>query len=275
MQVLGHHVLGLIRVGSLDLDLHVEPSGPQDRRVDQVLAVGGADDDHVLQGLDPVELGEQLRDDRRLDVGGDPRAAGAEDGVHLVEEDDDGKPLLALLLGALEDLADLPFRLADVLVQQLRPLHVQEVAASVLAARALAHLVREGLGHGLRDERLAASRGSVEQDALGRLQLVLVEELGIEEGQLDRIADRLDLTLETTDVLVGDVGDLLEDELLHLFLRAGARSPRRSARRRGPGRRREPSCRAASRRDRRRAPRRPGSPRWLGRSPSLSLTFTT
>ena len=40
--------------------------------------------------LHAVDLGEQLRHDRRLDVGGDARAAGAEQALHLVEEDDDG-----------------------------------------------------------------------------------------------------------------------------------------------------------------------------------------
>ena len=229
VQVLRHDVLGLLGGRPLDLDLHVEPAGPQDRGVDQVLAVGRADHDHVLQGLDAVELGEQLRDDRRLDVRADAGAARAEDRVHLVEEHDHGEAFLAALLRALEDLADLPLGLADVLVQQLGALHVQEVAAGVLPARALPHLVGEGLGDGLRDQRLAAAGRSVEQDALRRLELVLLEQLRVQERQLDRVADRFDLPLEPADVLVGDVGDLLEDELLDLFLReelrrhAGAR----------------------------------------------------
>src|SRR5215469_8298330 len=49
----GHHVLGedlpsRLGVRTLDLDLDVEPAWPQDRRVDHVLAVGGADHDDVL-----------------------------------------------------------------------------------------------------------------------------------------------------------------------------------------------------------------------------------
>ena len=35
--------------------------GPQDRGVDEILAVGRADHDHVLQRLDAVDLGEELR----------------------------------------------------------------------------------------------------------------------------------------------------------------------------------------------------------------------
>ena len=46
-----------------------------------------------------------------------------------------------------------------------------------------------------------------------------MEQLRVQERQLDGVADRLDLPLEAADVLVRHVGDLLEDELLDLFLR--------------------------------------------------------
>ena len=76
--------------------------------------------------------------------------------------------------------------------------------------------LRERVRDGLRDQRLAAARRSVEQDALRRLQLVLEEQLRVEVRQLDRVLDRLDLVVEPTDVVVGDVGDLFEHELLDL-----------------------------------------------------------
>src|SRR3981189_1733483 len=76
---------GMAAVGAVDLDLHVEPAGAQDGRVDEVLAVGGADDDDVLEALDAVDLGQELGHDGGLDVGRDAGAAGAEEGVHLVE----------------------------------------------------------------------------------------------------------------------------------------------------------------------------------------------
>src|SRR5258705_3913114 len=97
-EVLGEDVGGGAAVGALDLDLHVEPAGAEDGRVDEVLAVGGADDDDVLQPVDAVDLGEELGDDGGLDVGGDAGAAGAEEGVHFVEEDDDGDVLGGLFL---------------------------------------------------------------------------------------------------------------------------------------------------------------------------------
>ena len=50
---------------------------------------------------------------------------------------------------------------------------------------------------------------------------MLDEQVGVQERQLDGVLDRLDLRSQPTDVGVGDVGDLLEDELLDL----GARQP--------------------------------------------------
>ena len=57
---------------------------------------------------------------------------------------------------------------------------------------------------------------AVEQDALGRRQAVLGEQLLVEERQLDGVGDLLDLVVEAADVAVGDVGHLLEQEVLDL-----------------------------------------------------------
>src|SRR3546814_16805585 len=65
---------------------------------------------------------------------GDAGAARAEERVHLVEEDDDWHVLGSLLLGLDEDLADLPLGLADVLVEELGALDVEEEALDLLAA---------------------------------------------------------------------------------------------------------------------------------------------
>ena len=80
------------------------------------------------QALHAVDLGEQLRDDGVLHVRADAGAAGAEEGFHLVEEDDDGGALAGLLPGTLEDEADVPLGLADVLVEEFGALDVEEVA---------------------------------------------------------------------------------------------------------------------------------------------------
>ena len=274
-EVLAEDVAGGLGVGPLDLDLHVEAAGPQDRRVDHVLAVGGADDEDVLEALDAVDLAEQLRDDGVLDVGGDPRAAGAEQRVHLVEEHDDRGALAGLLPGPLEDQPDVPLGLADVLVEQLGALDVEEVALALLAGLGR-HLLGQRVRDRLGDQRLAAAGRAVEQHALGRLELVLHEQVGVQVGQLDGVADRLDLADQPADVVVVDVGDLLEDQLLDLGLRdplvdvagAGVEQQRVAGA--------ERLVLAAARRAGRRAPRR----RWRctrARSPSASssLSITT
>src|SRR4051794_11814935 len=217
-EVLREDVFRGFRVGTLDLDLHVEPTRPQDRGVDHVLAVGRADHDDVLEPLDAIDLRQQLRDDRVLDVGGHTRTAGAEDRVHLVEEDDDRRAFTRLLPSALEDQTDVSLGLADVLVEQLRALDVEEVGAPLALAR-LGDLLGERVGDRLGDQRLAAARRAIEQDALRRLQLVLEEQVLVQERQLDRVADLLDLVAQATDVEVADVRNLFEDELLDLALR--------------------------------------------------------
>src|SRR6266536_4631584 len=174
----GGHVLvedidGGALVGALDLDVHIEAAGAQDGGVDEVLPVRGPDDDDVLDRLDAVELGEELGDDGGLHVGGDAGAAGADERVHLVEEDDDGHVLGGLLAGLDEDLADLALGLADVLVEQLGALDGEEEALDLLAAF-LGDAGGEVVGDGLGDHGLAAAGRAIEQHALRRREVVLL-----------------------------------------------------------------------------------------------------
>ena len=67
-QILAEDLPRGFRVRPLDLDLHVQPTWPQDRRVDHVLSVRGSDDDHIVQALDTVDLAQQLRHDGVLHV---------------------------------------------------------------------------------------------------------------------------------------------------------------------------------------------------------------
>src|SRR5262245_38453357 len=200
-QVLEEDLLRALPIRAVHLDLQVEAARAQHRRIDQILAVRRADHDHVAQRLDAVDLGEELRDDRGLHVRRDARAAHAEQRVHLVEEDDDGNALVGLLARVLEHLADLVLRLADVLVQELRTLHVQEVALHLGPAQ-LSDALGEAAGHRLADHGLAAARRAVEQDALRRRQVVLLERVGVQVRQLDRVAQYRDLAAGAAAVLV-------------------------------------------------------------------------
>src|SRR5262249_37006600 len=216
-EVLGEDVSGGAAVGPLDLDLHVEAAGAEDGRVDEVLAIRGPDDDDVLEALDAVDLGEELGDDGGLDVGGDAGAARPEQRVHLVEEDDDGDVLGGLFLGLDEDLADLALGLADVLVEELGALDVEEEALDLLAAL-FGDLLGEVVGDGLGDHGLAAAGRAVEQHALGRGELVLLVVVRVQIRQLDGILDGLDLLAEAADVVVADVGHFLEREIFDFAL---------------------------------------------------------
>ncbi len=51
-----------------DLNVYLEAPGPEERLVDHVLAVGHADDEHVVELINTVHLGEQLVDDRVADA---------------------------------------------------------------------------------------------------------------------------------------------------------------------------------------------------------------
>ena len=212
-EVPGEDLLGSGRIGPVDADLHVQAPGTQDGGIDHVLAVGRPDDDDVAQGLHAVDLCQDLGHDHGLDVGGDAGATGAEEGLHLVEEDDHRPVLGGGLAGLVEDGADLALGLADELAQQLRTLDVEERRRASLDAGGAGRIGQRG-GHGLGDEGLTAAWRAVEQQPLGGAQAVGVEQLGVGEGQLEGIADLLDLGSQAADIRPGDVGCLGHDQLL-------------------------------------------------------------
>ncbi len=77
-------------VGHGQLDVTIEPTGPQHRRVDPVREVRRGDDDDPVTRHGPVEEREPSVDDR-----GEPDlvvsvAAARADAVHLVDEQDEG-----------------------------------------------------------------------------------------------------------------------------------------------------------------------------------------
>ena len=163
--------------------------------VHQLREVGRADDDHLTALDEPVHEGEELGHHALLDVADDLRALRGE-GVDLVEEDDAGRVLPRLL----EDGAQPGFALPVVLVDDLGPVHVDEVGL---------HLERGGAG----DEGLAGARWSDQQHPPRRLDAERREERGAAERQLDHLADEGDLAVEPADVLVGDPGCLALGEL--------------------------------------------------------------
>ena len=81
-----------LEVGRGHEDLAVEAAGAQQRGVELVEQVGGADHHHVVGGAEAVELHEQLVE-RLVLLARDVLAASGADGVQLVDEDDRGRLL--------------------------------------------------------------------------------------------------------------------------------------------------------------------------------------
>jgi hypothetical protein len=167
-------------------DAPVEAPGPEQSRVEHVRAVGGGDEDDPLVRLEAVHLHEQLVE--RLLALVVPAAqaspAVAADGVDLVDEDDAGGVLLALL----EEVPDAARAHAHE--------HLDEVGAGD------GEEGHSGLaGHGPGEERLPRARRAHEQDALGDAAAQLGELLRVlEEGD-----DLLELVLGLVDA--GHVGE--------------------------------------------------------------------
>ena len=175
-------------VGNPDHDLAVEAAGPAKRFVERLGAVGRCDDHRVLPRLDTVEQGQQLGDEPLLGFTGD-LAALRRDRVDLVDEDDRGRGLRRLL----EQLAQPPLALAISRAHDLGSGDVEELG-------------RAFVGDGARQQRLAGSGRTMEQDALGRVDSEALEELWVAKGKLDHFAQRVDRVAHSAEVIIGNVG---------------------------------------------------------------------
>ena len=97
-----------LHVGTVDDDAPVEPAGTEQRRVEDVGTVGGGNEDDAFVRFEAVHFDEQLIE-RLLALVVAAAQAGAAmtaDRIDLVDEDDAGRVLLALL----EQIADARWR---------------------------------------------------------------------------------------------------------------------------------------------------------------------
>ena len=108
---------------------------------------------------------------------------------------------------------------ADVLVEELGDLDVEEITASVLVPGNFGDLLRERVRNSLGDEGLTAAWGPVKKNALRSWQLVLGEKIVVEERELDGIHDLFDLRIESANIGIGDVGDFFEHEFFDIWAR--------------------------------------------------------
>ena len=187
LRVDGEDPLAALHVGAVDGDLAVEAAGAQQRRVQDVGAVGRRDQDDRRGVGEAVHLDEQLVQGLLALVVAASEAGAplASHGVDLVDEHDGG----CGLLGLLEQVADAARADADE--------HLDEVGARDREERH-ARLAGDGLG----EQRLAGSRRADEQHAVRDLGAHLEVALGL----LQEVADLLQLLDGLVDA--GDVGEL-------------------------------------------------------------------
>ena len=147
--------------------------GPQQRRVEDVGAVGGGDQDDVVLHLEAVHFDQQLvqRLLALVVAAAHAGAAVAADGVDLVHEDDAG----GVLLGLLEEVADAAGADADEHLDEVRAGDREEGDPGLA-------------GDGAGKQRLAGAGRPVEQDALGDAGAERLEFLRVLEEFLDLLA---------------------------------------------------------------------------------------
>src|SRR5438094_750687 len=119
-------------------DLDRRETAVLDRLVDDVEAVGGADEEHAGGGAEPVELAQELGHDALLPRRGRAGRPAPEEGVDLVDEDD-GRPRVSR---AAEQLGDALLGFAHPLGEEVGRRHLVERRPDLG-------------GEGLRDGRLA------------------------------------------------------------------------------------------------------------------------
>gem|GEM_PF-6931711 len=173
-------------IGKADGNLAIETTGAEERAVHRVRAVGGAEDDDGVVGLEAVHFDEERVEGLvvfLLGPGGVAAGALAADGVDFVDEDDARRGLA----GFLEERADARGADADI--------HFDEVGA--------AEAVEFGFrfaGDGLGEHGFAGARRTDEENALRHAAAGFAEAGGIAE----KFDDLVDLVLGF--VAAGDGG---------------------------------------------------------------------
>ena len=173
-------------VGGVEDHLAVEAAGAQQRRVEDVRAVGGRDDDDVRVGVEAVHLDQDLVQGLLALVvaAAEAGAALAADRVDLVHEDDAGR----VALGLVEEVTHAGGADADE--------HLDELGAGD-GEEGHAGLARDGAG----EQRLAGAGRADEQHA--------ARDARAERGELLRVLEELDDFLQLFLGLVhaGDVDE--------------------------------------------------------------------
>src|SRR6185369_7861565 len=176
-------------VGQVHCDLTIEPSGSRERLVENVRPVSRSDDDHRARLIESIHLDEQLVE-RLILIGGGgvaATAALASESVNLVDEDDAGRKLSALR----EQVSHTSSAKARELLLKTRTRGGQKCDAGFLR-------------RGSRQQRLAGSRRTVEQDAARNAATKTTEPLRIAQ-KLNRLRQLRSRFVNTGDIFETDI----------------------------------------------------------------------
>mmetsp|Transcript_2596 Transcript_2596/g.7814 ORF Transcript_2596/g.7814 Transcript_2596/m.7814 type:complete len:353 (+) Transcript_2596:315-1373(+) len=168
----------------------VEPSGTHDCGVEDVRSIGGANDKDVLPRTNTINLGKDLVDNTVTGTAGvacrGPTSAG--NGVQLVKEQHARRGLTSLV----KHLTHVRLGLSKPHGEKLGTLDGDEVGLALV-------------GNGLCEERLSASRGSVEQHSLRWLHSKLLKHFRMLHGVLYSLLKLEFDRLEASNVVPGDI----------------------------------------------------------------------
>ena len=148
---------GAVAVWPAHADFPIDAPWTQDRRINEVRAVGGEDDDDVGQRINAIHLRAEHRHQCGSQIIGPAAAPRAQDAFRLIDKEE-GKLALGSAFTALgKEVPHLPLALAHPHIENLGAFHVQEKLRAIGTGAGF-DLLTQVIGRCLAQQRLAAAR---------------------------------------------------------------------------------------------------------------------
>ena len=177
-------------VGTIDLDLSIDPAGTQNCGIDQIGAIRSQNNHDIVEGIDSVHFRAEHRHQCRKNIRMPRRAAGAEDRLSFVDEQERHETFFSFFASGGKYLTHYSFRFAHPHIEDLGPFDVHEIFAH-LGSAFFSELLRQIERSRLADECFAAARRPIKQKTLRRGVMEFCKEIRMQKRQFDRVLDRL------------------------------------------------------------------------------------
>mmetsp|Transcript_41039 Transcript_41039/g.49326 ORF Transcript_41039/g.49326 Transcript_41039/m.49326 type:complete len:282 (+) Transcript_41039:382-1227(+) len=178
--------IGGVRVGKFNLP--IDPSRPQERRVEDIDPIGCHDHLDVLRRFESIELVEKFQHGPlhfRITPGPSTIPPAGTDGVDLVHKNDGGSRLSR----HDEQFSYHPATLSDILLHQFRAAHSDEGAIGMVR-------------HGACQQRFPRPGWAVQEHTLGLRHPQRIEQLGVLNRQFNHLLNLHHLLLQPPDHIV-------------------------------------------------------------------------